>query len=182
LLSTIFSSRWTRLALLTTLTGLLTPAADFKQYPGAKLAARPAVVADPEKKADKIPAKPAAVSSSDVAFFATVDDFARVAYHFRSIGKEQKMPDGAGDGTARATFTFDSGETVLIMHPRPTGDPVHDQTFIEVTKAGVNKAVVTNSIEAGKAATKVIAKPEPAKQVLVKPALPATKAIVAAKK
>ena len=152
--STISLSRRTRLALLTALSGLLMHAADFKQYPDAKPSARPVAVVDPEKKADK-----AAVIPNDGNFFATPADFARVAYFFRAFGKEQKMPDGIGDGTARATFTFDSGETVLIMHPRPTGDPIHNQTFIEVTKT-----------------PKAAVKPEPAKQVLSKPVMPAPKA------
>jgi hypothetical protein len=151
--------------LLTALSGLLMPAANFKQYPDAKPSARPVAVADPEKKDGDKKADKAPVIPNDASFFATPADFARVAYFFRAIGKEQKMPDGMGDGTARATFTFDSGETVLIMHPRPTGDPIHDQTFIEVTKT-----------------PKAAVKPEPAKQVLSKPALPAAKAMLAKKK
>ena len=42
------------------------------------------------------------------------------------------MADGIGDGTAKATFTFDGGETVLISRDRPSGEPGMDQTFLEV--------------------------------------------------
>lgn len=109
-------------------------AAAFQMYPGAKPVTAKAASVD--SKAEAAKAKPGAADKA----FATSDDFARVAYFYRAIGKEQKMPDGVGDGSARATFTFDSGESVLISHARPSGDPSADQTFIEVHGGDFAKA------------------------------------------
>lgn len=100
----------------------------FKLYPGAQVSTppvTPTVPANTKTKAE--PAKG--------ILYSTTADFARVAYFYRAIGSERKMPDGNGDGNARATFTFDTGETVLIRHAPSNGDPELDLTFIEVVKA-----------------------------------------------
>jgi hypothetical protein len=92
--------------------GIAVFADSFKVYPGAKLSA----------KGDK------------TELYSTPDPFAKVAYFYRAIGKEQKMPDGEGKGGAKATFTFDGGETIVISHPPPTNNPDSDLTSIDVQK------------------------------------------------
>ena len=87
-------------------------AGSFKVYPGATLSA----------KGDKTES------------YSTPDPFAKVAYFYRAIGKEQKMPDGDGKGGAKATFTFDSGETIVISHPPTTNNPDLERTSIDVQK------------------------------------------------
>jgi len=91
---------------------MLMYADSFKVYPGAKLSA----------KADKTES------------YSTPDPFAKVAYFYRAIGKEQKMPDGDGKGGATATFTFDSGETIVISHPPTTNNTDLERTSIEVQR------------------------------------------------
>ena len=60
------------LVLVALATGIAMFADSFKVYPGAKLSA----------KGDKTES------------YSTLDPFAKVAYFYRAIGKEQKMPDG----------------------------------------------------------------------------------------
>src|ERR1700724_2432072 len=100
------------LVLVALATGIAMFADSFKVYPGAKLSA----------KGDKTES------------YSTPDPFAKVAYFYRAIGKEQKMPDGDGKGGAKATFTFDSGETILIRHGPTTNDPEVDRTLIDIQK------------------------------------------------
>jgi hypothetical protein len=100
------------LVLVALTTGIAMFADSFKVYPGAK----------PSAKRDKTES------------YSTPDPFAKVAYFYRAIGKEQKMLDGDGKGGAKATFTFDGGETIVISHPPPTNNADLDLTSIDVQR------------------------------------------------
>ncbi len=138
-------------------------AAPFQLYPKAKTGMKPPQIEGTKGES----AKAVKADTSAVTYYATLDDFARVAYFYRAIGKEQKMADGVGDGSAHATFTFDSGEIVVISHFRPSGDPAADQTFIEVHAGAGGKLPVAKTDEKKAPAVqpipKVIAKTEPVK-------------------
>lgn len=118
------------MALLTLASTAMLFGGAFKLYPDAKLLS-------------KSPAR-----------YSTQADFARVAYFYRAIGAEQKLPPGNGDGSARAEFTFDSGETVVISRGTYTGDAQADTTYIEVRKTDSKPEVKTEA----KADTKAEAK------------------------
>ena len=86
-------------------------AGPFKIYPGAKVYA----------------------TEGTTKSYSTPDEFSKVRAFYRTIGKEEKMPDGDGTGWARASFTCDGGEKVVLSHPPTTNDPKTDQTFFAVT-------------------------------------------------
>jgi hypothetical protein len=100
------------LVLVVLTTGIAMFADSFKVYPGAK----------PSGERGKAES------------YSTGDSFAKVAYFYRAIGKEQKMPDGDGKGGAKATFTFDGGETIVISHPPSSNNADLDLTSIDVIK------------------------------------------------
>src|SRR5260370_41878841 len=83
----------------------------FKIYPGAKVYA----------------------TEGATKSYSTPDEFSKVRAFYRVIGKEEKMPDGDGTGWARAIFTCDGGEKVVLSHPPPTNDPKTDQTLFAGT-------------------------------------------------
>jgi hypothetical protein len=84
----------------------------FKIYPGAKIYA----------------------VEGKTKSYSTPDEFAKVRAFYQSIGNEEKMPEGDGTGWARASFTCDGGEKVVLSHPPPTNDPRTEQTFFTVQK------------------------------------------------
>jgi hypothetical protein len=84
----------------------------FQVYPGAKIYA----------------------TDGKTKSYSTPDEFAKVRAFYVVIGKEEKMPEGDGTGWARASFTCDGGERVVLSHPPPTNDPKTDQTFLAVTQ------------------------------------------------